>query len=146
MEKTITVTQSKAVPEGGAEIVFDIATIATELNWEDSKAYKTIEKDGVTLTAEGAGNTAKYYKNGNNWRFYQKDNSKLNISVSDNLTFVSVKFEYSVTNTGVLVDSSNAQVASGSESSDQSFGVANTGSADNGQVRFTKIVVTVTAK
>ena len=146
VEETVTVTQGKAAPEGGSTVEILIKDYAEANNWEDSKAYKVIEKDGVTLTAGGAGNTAKYYANGNNWRFYQKDNSTLTIRVADNLKFVSAVFEYTVSNTGVLMDSSNAQVASGAESSSLSYSVGNTGSAENGQVRFTKITVTVAPK
>lgn len=146
VEETITITQGKAVGEGAFDVEFDIAAIASENGWANGTKYLTVEKEGVTLTATGGSNTGKYYDSGTNWRFYQAENPTLTISVSSDLEFVSAKFEYASQNTGVLVDKDGSEVPSGSVSSSTTYGVANTGSATNGQVRFTKITVTVQAK
>ena len=144
VEETITVTQGKAVPAGGAEVEFDIAAIAQEKGWANGTKYTSIEKDGVTLSiTKGGGNTGKYYTSGNEWRFYQTESPHLKISVSDNLQFVSAVLTYNVTNNGILVGSDGATIPSGEETVCQDFTVGNSGTATNGQVKFTKIVVTV---
>ena len=147
VEKTITVTQSKAVPEGGAQVEIVIKDIAEANSWANGTKYTSIEKDGVTLSvSKGGGNTGKYYTSGNEWRFYQTESPELTISVSDDLEFVSAQFTYNTTNDGVLLGSDGAVIPSGGESTCLTYGVGNSGSATNGQVKFTKIVVTVTAK
>ena len=147
VEQTITLTQDKAAADGAAEVEFHIEAIAKANNWENGTKYTSIEKDGVTLSVtNGGGNTGKYYTNGNEWRFYQSESAQLTISVAPNLSFVSALMEYKITNTAVLVDADGSEVPSGSESTHTVYSVGNTGSATNGQVKFTKIVVTVAAK
>ena len=147
VEQNITLIQSKAVPDGGAEVVFDIAAIAQEKGWENGTKYTSIEKDGVTLTiTKGGGNTGKYYTSGNEWRFYQTETPELTISVSEELEYVSAVFVYNISNDGVLVASDGAMIESGGDSKSKTYGVANTAGKTNGQVKFTKITVTVTPK
>ncbi len=145
-EQTIVLTQAKATAAGVKSVEFDIAALATEKSWANSTQYKTITIDNVTLTANGGGNTGKYYTSGNQWRFYQNESAKLDISVSGG-ELVSVVCTYANSNDGVLIDPSGAKVASGSEVSltgtSASLSVGNNGTATNGQVRFTKIVVNV---
>ena len=143
-EIVVTIIQGKKVAGGEASTIeFVIKDIAEANGWTNGTKYTTIEKDGVKLAATGGSNTGKYYTSGNEWRFYQTESPKLDITVSDDLQFVSVSFEYAVSNTGILVGSDGKTVPSGSESSCQTFSVGNSGTASNGQVKFTKIVVTV---
>lgn len=147
VEETVTVTQGKAVPAGGSEIEFDIKAIAEANSWVNGTKYTSIEKDGVTLSVtKGGSNTGKYYTAGNEWRFYQTESPELTISVAENLSFVSAKLSYNIANTGVLLAQDGSEVPSGSESTSTVYGVGNNGGATNGQVKFTKIVVTVTPK
>ena len=145
-EQTIVLTQAKATAAGVQSVEFDIAAIATAKGWTNSTQYKTITIDNVTLTANGGGNTGKYYTSGNQWRFYQNESAKLDISVSSG-ELVSAVISYASSNSGVLLDASGAQVATDSEVSlsgtTASFSVGNSGGLTNGQVRFTKIVVNV---
>lgn len=142
-EIVVTIIQAKSAGTGSSQVVFVVADYAASNGWENGKQYKTMEASDVTLTAVGGGNTGKFYDNGKDWRFYQNESAVLNITVSDNLQFVSVSFEYTIQNTGMLVDSTGAEVPVGAENSCQSFSVANSGTATNGQIRFTKITVTV---
>ena len=146
VNETITIIQAKAGAAAQAEVVFDIAAIASAKGWENAKQYSSITIDNVTLTASGGGNTGKYYTTGNQWRFYQNESAKLTISVSGG-SLVSAKLSYASQNTGILLDAAGATVASDSEVSlsgtSAVFSVGNSGTATNGQVRFTKIVVTV---
>lgn len=139
---TVTITQGPAAPDGASTVEFVVSEYAAANGWENSKQYLTMSKDGVTLTAKGGGNTGKFYTNGNDWRFYQNESASLTVSTSG-VEFVSVEFTYTIQNTGKLVDASDAEVPSGAASTSTTFNVKNSGSATNGQIRFTKIVVTV---
>lgn len=141
---TVTITQGKASTGDVKTITFDIAAIAEENSWANGTKYTEIELEGVTLTASGGSNTGKYYTSGNEWRFYQTESPSLTISSTSEL--VSAQFIYNSANGGILVDSTGVTWESESEvelSGLGAFSVANTGSATNGQVRFTKIIVTV---
>ena len=141
---TVTITQAKAIVAGQTtDIEFVISEIATANSWVNGTKYATIEKDGVTLTATGGNNTGKYYTSGNEWRFYQTENPNLTITVEGGHQFVSSTLTYNVNNDGILVGSDGQTVASGSTSTCTSYTVANSGSATTGQVKFTKIVVTI---
>ena len=98
----------------------------------------------VTAKLSGGSNTGKYYTSGSNWRLYQTESATITISAASGYTIKTVKFTYSVSNTGVLKkDSTN--LTSGTtdtvNASSVTYSVGNTGSATNGQVRITKIEV-----
>lgn len=139
---TVTITQGPAAPDGASTVEFVVSEYAAANGWENSKQYLSMSKDGVTLTAKGGGNTGKFYTSGNDWRFYQNESASLTVSTTG-VEFVSVEFTYTIQNTGKLVDASDAEVPSGAASTSTTFNVKNSGSATNGQIRFTKIVVTV---
>lgn len=122
-----------------------IADIAAANSWENSTQYNTINlNEVITATVTGEGNTGKYYTSGNNWRIYQTESPSLTISASQGYTIDSVKITYSVDKTGVLTYNSS-NVTSGTKvdvnASSITFGVGNTGTATNGQVRVTAIEV-----
>ena len=128
-------------------IEISIADYAAANNWTNGTKYTTIEKDGITLTASGGSNTGKYYTNGNDWRFYQSESPALGVSAG-NYQLVSIKVEYTIQNGGILQFgedklASGQQVAFGDGIYRASFGVANSGTATNGQVRITKVTIVV---
>lgn len=136
-----------AVSTKAAEITVSvtIGDYAKANGWADSKAYKEIIMDDyITVTASGSGNTAKYYNNGSNWRFYQTDKSQFSVTAKDGATIQSVKVTYSISNTGVMTynganKTSNSVITVNGTSA--TFGVGNTGTKTNGQVRVTAIQV-----
>ena len=125
-----------------------IANYATANGWTNGSQYNTLVMDSnVTVTANkttGNNNTGKYYTNGNNWRMYQNEAPKIVVAAAAGKTIVSVKITYTVDKTGVLTLNGN-NVASNAvvpvNASSVTFGVGNTGSATNGQVRITAIEV-----
>ncbi|MBQ7374927.1 MAG: InlB B-repeat-containing protein, partial [Clostridia bacterium] len=125
-------------------VTINIADYATANSWADATKYSTISKDETTITAEGGGNTGKYYNNGTNWRIYQNESPTVTISVADGYVIKSVIITYTVSNTGVLTQG-ETQISSGStvevNANSITFSVGNTGSATNGQVRITEIEV-----
>ena len=124
-----------------------IATYADDHSWANGTKYGTVQIDSnVTATATGGGNTGKYYTSGEEWRYYQSESAEITISVPSGYELDSVTFSYNVSNSGILKDSSNNTVNSGSEvsvsGSSVTFSVGNSGTATNGQVKFTSISVT----
>ena len=131
-----------------AEVTVKISDYATANGWKDATQYKTLKMDdNVSITVAGGSNTGKYYTNGNNWRMYQNESPKITLTATNGNLLKTVKFTYTVNNTGILVDASKAQVKSGTvytfadEVTTYTFGVGNTGTAANGQVRFSEITV-----
>ncbi|MBO4340548.1 MAG: hypothetical protein J5835_03875, partial [Bacteroidales bacterium] len=142
VERTAVAEQEQ--PEEGTTVIeFVVSEYAAANNWANGTKYTTMTKSDVTLTATGGGNTGKYYTSGNEWRFYQNESPTLTISVAENLEFVSATLTYNINNTGILVDASGAEVKSGEKTTSRTFTVGNSGTATNGQVKFTKISVTV---
>lgn len=130
--------QSKTVSE-------TIENIASNNNWEDATKYSTIALDDVIkVQVNGGGNTGKYYTSGNDWRIYQTESPSLTISSVDGYTINTVKITYSVDKGGTLIYNDSA-ISSNTivnvNASSITFGVGNTGSATNGQVRVTAIEV-----
>ena len=151
-EPEVTTTEPEVTtpdPEAGTVKVV-IADYAAANGWANSTNYPSIPLNSY-ITASVAGdavgnyalNTGKYYTSGQNWRIYQKENATLTIS-GEGKIIVSVKVTYSPYNTGSLtLDGKN--IASGTvvtvNASSITFGVGNTGDADNGQARITAIEV-----
>lgn len=123
-----------------------VSSYASANSWSNGVQYLTATVDDVTFTANGGGNTGKYYNSGTNWRFYQTENATLTITV-DGGVISTVTPTYTIDKGGVATfDSKN--VTSGTtvtvNAAEAIFGVANTGTATNGQVKYTKIVVEYT--
>ena len=129
----------------GETATLNIQAYAEANNWVNQTQYTTATVSPVTFTANGGGNTGKYYTNGQDWRFYQSESASITITIPDGYTLVSVKPTYTVSNGGVLKNG-NTTIASGTTVSvsgtSVTFTVGNSGSATNGQVKFTNIDVT----
>lgn len=146
--KTITISFVLAPTE--TTITKTIAEVATANGWEDATLYPSIDLGDVTinLTATPVGtygqNTGKYYTNGNEWRTYQNESPAIKIAAKEGLTIVSVKITYAAKNSGVLTNGSE-NVKSGTvvdvNASSITFGVGNTGTKTNGQVKITAIEI-----
>ncbi|MBR0294978.1 MAG: endonuclease [Bacilli bacterium] len=125
-----------------------ISSYASDNSWTNAQKYTSVSLDSIITASVGNGgsNTGKYYTNGNDWRFYQSESASIVISAATNYELDSVTFNYTTANDGILLDSSNETVASGSSQSisgsSVTFHVGNTTSATNGQVKFTSISVT----
>ena len=135
--------------EGGQEEVsasVTIADYATANSWTNGEQYPSITIDtNITATAAGESNTGKYYTSGNQWRFYQGEGATLTITAAEGITISTVAVTYAIQNTGILtLDGVNieSEAICNINASSVTFGVGNTGSVANGQVRVTKINVT----
>lgn len=146
--KTIAISFVLAPTE--TTITKTIAEVATANGWKDATLYPSIDLGDVTinLTATPVGtygqNTGKYYTNGNEWRTYQNESPAIKIAAKEGSTIVSVKITYAAKNSGVLTNGSE-NVESGTvvdvNASSITFGVGNTGTKTNGQVKITAIEI-----
>lgn len=109
--------------------------------------YKTLKlNDDITISTTGEDNCGSFWGTSTqDWRLYQAKKGDVTVSsTADNI--VSVKFKYTVSNTGTLLDSNGNTVASDTEyavnASSVTFTVGNTKSdVTKGQVRITAIEV-----
>ena len=137
--------------EGSAtttEASVTIEAYAKANGWENSVQYTSLDVDAnVTATITGGGNSGKYYTSGQAWRIYQTETPSLTIAAKEG-TISSVTVTYTINNTGVLT-LNDANVESGAacvvNAASVTFGVGNTSSATNGQVRVTQIDVVYSA-
>ena len=137
-------TENTTPTPGGETATLNIQAYATANNWVNGTKYTTATVDPVTFTANGGSNTGKYYTSGQEWRYYQGENASITISVPEGYTLVSVTPTYNVNNGGVLKNG-DTTIASGTTvdvtGTSATFTVGNSGTATNGQVRFTNIDV-----
>ena len=128
-----------------------IENYAAANGWANGTIYETATGANYTATAsctkpnETYGqSTGKYYTSDQSWRLYQAENASLTISSVEGKYIVSVKITYIAQNTGVLT-LGDAQVVSDAvvtvNAGTVTFGVANSGTATNGQARITAIEV-----
>ena len=123
---------------------FVASEYATAHGWVNGTQYTEANIDSnITATANGGGNTGKYYTSGTNWRLYQSENATITISATQG-TIVSVKVTYTSSNGGNLT-LDGATIASGTafevNASSVTLTVGNSGTATNGQARITAIDV-----
>ena len=125
-----------------------ILDYASANNWSNGIQYTSVALNSdVTATASSGTNTGKYYTNGNDWRFYQGESATLTIATT-NGTLKSATLTYTIANTGQLNYNSSAvtsETAVSLSGTSAEFAVGNSGTATNGQVKFTAISVTYTA-
>ncbi len=136
-------TEDTVLPTTVSVVIQDYASANS---WVNATKYTTVKVDeNITVTATGTDqNTGKYYTSGYEWRTYQTGNPDITVTAAEGYTILSVKITYSISKTGILT-LNGSNVASGTEvtvnASSITFGVGNTGSATNGQVKITAIEV-----
>ena len=131
---------------GETTVNLSIKDYADANSWTNATQYATVNIDeNITATAEGGGNTGKYYASGTNWRLYQLETPSLTFAAEDGYTIKQITITYTVDNTGILTFA-GSNITSGDpcaiNATSATFGVGNTGSATNGQVRISNISVT----
>lgn len=104
--------------------------------------------DAIRMTTSGNPNCGSIWgTDKKDWRLYQNQDGDVAIRAASGCELKSVKFTYSATNNGTLLDGST-QVASGTEyevsGTVATFTVGNTGDKLNGQVRISAVEVKYT--
>ncbi len=144
----LTMMASTATAWGQSTAVLNIADYADAKSWENDTRYPEATIDVVTFSASNGTNTGKYYTSGEEWRYYQTENASITISVPSNYTLTSVTPTFGVKNTGALYDGTTALTSGESvtvSGTTVTFTVGNSGTATNGQVKFTNIEVAYTS-
>ena len=142
----ITISDDPVVPAEDVTASKTMAQIATANSWADQTKYTSFALDeNITVAiTTGGGNTGKYYNNGTNWRLYQSESAEVTISATSGYTIKTAKITYTISNTGVMTVGGE-QVASDTVCTVNAttfvFGVGNTGTATNGQVRVSAIEI-----
>lgn len=132
--------------EGGGGTVnksasVNIGTYATSNSWTNSTQYENISLDeNVTATANGGGNTGKYYSSNNSWRLYANETATLVIALAEG-TLTSVTITY----TGNKLTYNDEDITSGTSFglSGNSAIIAVSGSSSNSQVTAISVDYTI---
>ena len=136
---------------GCKKVTVNIAEYATANGWENRTQINGITYNRITansdieITCAGGSYTGSLY-GGDNWRIYQSEAGTVTIT-SKAGNIVSLKVTYNIDKTGILtLNGTNIDSGTLVKINDTSvtFGVGNTGSAANGQVRITDIEVIYT--
>lgn len=137
------------VESSEATATLNIQSYGTDHNWVSGTQYTSVTIDQVTFEAGYTGtynNTGKYYSTvtPHEWRYYQSESATITISVPTGYHLVSITPTYASDKGGILLNGS-ATIQSGStvdvSGTSVTFSVGNSGTATNGQVKFTNIVV-----
>ena len=140
----------------GAEVTVTKTTntLVSELNWSVSSGntcagcYTEFQLDeAITISTTGNPNCGSIWGTSTyDWRLYQNQSGNVIVSAKEGYELVSIKFTYTINNSGTLKDgsttiSSNA-VVSCSGLKTKTLTVGNTSTKTNGQVRITTFSVT----
>ena len=115
----------------------------------DAHMYTSIGLDkaedaDITISTTGEPNCGSFWGNSREYRIYQAKKGNLIVTAKEGLTIVSVKLTFGISNNGTLLLNGNA-VSSNSvvevNGSSIEFTVGNSGTANNGQVKFTAFEV-----
>lgn len=111
----------------------------------DVTNYKSLQLDQIiTMTAIGNANNEGSFWSGVQWRVYQLDGGGITVSAAAGYIIQSVKFTYTISNSGTLKKGDN-QISSNTvdavNASSVTYNVGNTGDKTNGQVRITQVEV-----
>ena len=119
-----------------------ISDYATANKWANATQYTSVTiNDDISASCSSSGNNGKYY---GDWRMYRSDNGTVTIEAADGYALTSVKFTFTVANSGALyygdtkLTSGTAQTVTGQSAV---FTVKNTNDKTNGQVKITAIEV-----
>ena len=145
----VAVAGKQDVKAARADSTGDISISSVSGTTVNGTAVRNLTLDstiGLTLSVGGTGNSGKVYGTGTEWRLYQNENPVVTLAIGENYKLSDATFTYSVSNTGVLTyggtnKSSGTKITFSETTNSETFGVGNTGTATNGQVRVTAISV-----
>lgn len=145
--KEASYTISVSAASSNVTVSVSIAEYANTNSWSNGVQYKSIALDAIATASvkDGGSNSGKYYTSGNEWRYYQTESPSIQISLASGYELVSITLTYNISNTGALFNGQtqlSSGVAISASGSSALYTVGNSGSATNGQVKFTNISVT----
>lgn len=99
-KKDVTLYPVYTKTEGGGTVnktaSVTISDYATANNWSSGTQYTSVVlDDNINATAQGGGNTGKYYTTGNSWRIYSSESGKLILTAANDAEFTSATISFS---------------------------------------------------
>ena len=132
---TITKTMSEIVSDNGYTVSSgSTATCYTSLTLDEN----------ITLSTTGSANCGSFWSDPREWRLYQNKSGNAIVTATNGCSLTSVKFTFSYSNTGTLLNNGaamNSGTAVSASGTSATYTVGNSGSATNGQIRITAIEV-----
>lgn len=132
---TITKTMSEIVSDNGYTVSSgSTATCYTSLTLDEN----------ITLSTTGSANCGSFWSDPREWRLYQNKSGNAIVTATNGCSLTSVKFTFSYSNTGTLLNNGAAMksgTAVSASGTSATYTVGNSGSATNGQIRITAIEV-----
>ena len=132
---TITKTMSKIVSDNGYTVSSgSTVTCYTSLTLDEN----------ITLSTTGSANCGSFWSDPQEWRLYQNKSGNAIVTATNGCSLTSVKFTFSYSNTGTLLNNGAAMksgTAVSASGTSATYTVGNSGSATNGQIRITAIEV-----
>ena len=138
--------ETLTLPTAPVTVSTMIGEYAAANGWGNDTKHLSISLDSfVKVSATGGTNTGKYYTSNGSWRIYQNENPALTFETAyNNIQIVSIKIEYSVKNSGVLIFG-EASVRSKDvvvvNQKSVVFSVGNSDNKTNGNIQITSIEV-----
>lgn len=132
---TITKTMSEIVSDNGYTVSSgSTATCYTSFTLDEN----------ITLSTTGSANCGSFWSDPREWRLYQNKSGNAIVTATNGCSLTSVKFTFSYSNTGTLLNNGAAMksgTAVSASGTSATYTVGNSGSATNGQIRITAIEV-----
>lgn len=118
---------------------------------QSATMYKVLKlSSSVRMSTSGEDNCGSFWGENREWRLYQNKSGDVTVSVAEGCTLKSVKLTFGTSNNGILVDSANNTITSGTKydvsGSSVTYTVANSSTNTNGQVKITAIEVVYTGE
>ena len=138
--------ETLTLPTAPVTVSTMISEYAAANGWSNETKHLSISLDSfIKVSVTGGTNTGKYYTSNGSWRIYQNENPAITFETAyDNIQIVSIKIEYSVKNSGVLIFG-EASVRSKDvvvvNQKSVVFSVGNSDNKTNGNIQITSIEV-----
>ena len=138
--------ETLTLPTAPVTVSTMIGEYAAANGWGNETKHLSISLDSfIKVNVTGGTNTGKYYTSNGSWRIYQNENPVITFETAyDSIQIVSIKIEYSVKNSGVLIFG-EASVRSKDvvvvNQKSAVFSVGNSGNKTNGNIQITSIEV-----
>lgn len=141
----VVVTPTLSIYQKVTKSEVQISTYASQNSWVDSTRYTILGIDAdtdVKAVYSSGSNTGKYYSGNGSWRFYQNETAK--VSFESNRTIKSIVITFTAAKTGTLNYGSTVLISGTActiNSKSFQLTIGNSGSATNGNIQITKIVI-----
>ena len=131
---------------GGGSTQKTVVFTFNEQTHTTGKQWSPIDLDDVITIKSLGGSTDGFFNSSKQWMLYQSYKGGIEISASSGHTIVSVKITFGYGNSGILLDSSNKTVSSGTiinvDAQSVKFTVScSNSSKTNGQIKVTELEV-----